>query len=138
METKQTTESEQTVNSEQSKKITPDAELNTPDNKNEGGTSSGISTILKRIWAYVLQNPVGSSGWAMVIVVILAQIIIPKAFQVEVKLTGEDISILVQPGKSEESLELEKSLQKLEKNPKSSVVNRAVAEAHRLKQIGKN
>ena len=136
METKRTTESEQKVNPEQSKQVIPDEKINTPDDKSGGNASSGIGTILKGIWAYVLQNPGGTSGWAVAVVMFLT-LITPKVIRVEVEVTSETISELVQDKKSEESLKLEKSLQKVEKNPKASVVDKAIFEAYRLQLAGK-
>ena len=136
MKTEQTVEPEQKVNLEQPKKVVPDEKINTSEHKNRGNAVSGISTILKRVWGYALQNPGGTSGWAIAVIMFLV-LITPKVIRVEVKLTGEDISILVQPGKSEESLELENSVRKVEKDPKASVIDKAIAEAYRLKQAGK-
>ena len=138
METKQMTESEQKVNSEQSKKVIPDAEINTPDNKNGEGASSGIGTILKRIWVYVLQNPGGTSGWAVAIVMFLtfAYNIYNNKTQVDLK-TIEGIVKIVQDVQSEEREQFEESIQKIEQDPKASVMNKAVVEAYKLKQVGK-
>ena len=136
MEKKQKTEPEQAERPDQSKEIIPDEKITTPDKKSGRNAFAGIGTILKRIWEYVFQNPGGTSGWAVAIIMFLA-LIIPKTIQVEVKLTGEDISVLVQPGKPEESSELRKTLQKIETDPKASVINKAVADAYKLQQTGK-
>ena len=117
MDTKQTAEPEQKVNSKQPKKVILDQKIDASDNESRGDISSGVATILKRIWAYVLRNPSGTAGWAVAVIMFFT-LITPKVIRVEVKLTSEDISKLVQHEKSEESLELEKSLQKIEKNPK--------------------
>ena len=143
MEIKQTKEHEQqeiktkpTVEHGQSEEIVPDEKGNIPDHKTAREISPGKDNILKRIWAYVLQNPVGTSGWVVAIVAIIA-LVSPKVIQVEVKFTSESINTLFQSENTAKFLALEKSLRKVEQDPKASVMNKAVVEAYKLKQVGK-
>ena len=140
METKQTIEPEQAEHPEQSKEIIPDEKINTSDNKNERNAFSHISTIFKRIWTYVLQNPVGTGtlliGIAAVLTVIF-KVILPNTVHVMGTLTGGDISVLVQPGKPEESSKLGKTFQEIEKDPKASAIDQAIVDAYILQQTGK-
>ena len=59
------------------------------------------------------------------------------AEEVVSELTSEDISKLVQSGTSEASSEVGNLLQKIQQDPGSSVIDRAIVEAHRLQQEGK-
>ena len=62
------------------------------------------------------------------------------AEEVVSELSSRDISKLVQPGKSETSLEVRSSLQKIQKiqqNPGASVIDKAIVDAFRFQQEGK-
>ena len=61
---------------------------------------------------------------------IAAVLTVIRPNRVEVKITSEDFRKLTQPEKHEESLEIEKSLRKVDQDPKASVINKAIAEAH--------
>ena len=71
MKTKQTAEPEQKVDPEPSKGVTPNEKIDIPDDKSEEDVSLDKGNILKRIWTYVVQNPVGTSGWAVAAVMFL-------------------------------------------------------------------
>ena len=147
MKTKQTIEREQqemdkkqTVESEQPVEVIQGEKINTLDNKNGENASPGKGNILKRIWAYVLQNPTGTGTLllgAIGVFALIFRVILPNTIQIELKLTSEDIGEMVQSKKSGKFSQVEKFLQKVEGNPKASLMNKAVVEAHRLKQVGK-
>ena len=59
------------------------------------------------------------------------------AEEVVSELTSRDISKLVQSGKSEASLEVRNSLQKIQQDPGASIIDRAIVDANRLQQEGK-
>ncbi|MCE2402763.1 hypothetical protein J4G08_18000, partial [Candidatus Poribacteria bacterium] len=52
-------------------------------------------------------------------------------------LKGEEIVKFIQAVKSDETAQVEESLQKVEENKKASILDKAVVEAYRLKQDGK-
>ena len=140
METKQPTEreqqgmkSEQSVESEQSE----DASDNT--------TGENVSTdkrkILERIWTFCLQHPIGViTGVGIFLGGIGTFFIGIDAMRPDtsaLSLKGEDIVKFIQVVKSDEKSQVEKTLQKIEEDPKTSVLDKAIVEAYRLKQVGK-
>ena len=123
METKQTTEPEQTVNPEKFKD-------NVPNDKSGRDTTTSKRKNLGGIGALLI----GIAAILTVIITTIFNIYDPDENKSE--WTSDKIIELIRAVKSEESPQLKKSVQKVEKNHKASVVDKAIFEAYRLQLAG--
>lgn len=138
MKTEQTAVREKKMNPEQPKKVNPNENLDTLDEKSGEEVSLGEGNIFKGIGTFVRQNLVGTSGWAVAVVMGLTLLynIINDSIQEESKWTSEKIIALVKAVNTEDSSKVESDLQKIGQNARSSVIDKAIAEAYRLTQAG--
>ena len=145
METKQPTEREQ-QEMETKQKVESEQLDDTPDNTTGENVSSDKLKILERIWTFCLEHKIIAAvtcfgvllgGIGTLLLGIAAVLTVIRPNRVEVILPDEYISELRQLERREESLEIEKSLRKVEQNPKASFMNKAIAEIYRLEQVGK-
>ena len=135
----QGTQTKQTIESEQPKKVIPDEEFRASDSTLGGYDSVGKRKILKRIWTFFLQNLTGVGTFLLGIAAVLAvifKVILPNTLQVEGTFTtSEVVSKLVQIEKSTE--EIGESIKRVERDPKASVIDRAIVDAYKLQLNGK-
>lgn len=99
-----------------------------------------LATWVNNIKAFIFQSPIGTGTLLLgiaAIVTVFFKVVLPNTIQVEVQLTNEEINQLVQTQKTEEFLQVEESIQKVEGNSKAPVIDRAVVEAYRLKEVGR-
>ena len=145
---KQTTEREQhgietkqTVESEQSEKDVLEKKNNPFNDPTGGNDSVDKRKFLKRVWTFYLQQSISvitSVGVALVAIgAIFMSIAENRSNIIELNLNSEDIVKIIQSAKSEELSQIEKSLQSVEREPKASIMNKAVADAYRLQQVGR-
>ncbi len=142
METKQSTKHEQQrVESEQSEEVVLDKRNNASNDTIGENDSTGKRGILKRVWVLFLQRPIDVIISVGVILAAIGTLFIGIATNrsniIELELSSEDIVKIIQSTQSESNglSQVEKSLQKVENEPKASIINKAVAEAYRLQQV---
>jgi len=99
--------------------------------KKNGFLGSGMSLL--EIGLFLGSIGAFLSGIAAVVILIRR-----KQPQIQLVLpTSEDISKFLKNGQSDESSRVEKVVQNVERNPKASLVDKAMADAYRLQQDGK-
>ncbi len=142
METKQPTEREQ-QGMETEQKVESEHSEDASDNTTGENVSADKRKILERIWTFCLQHK-HIPAYIMCVVLLFGNIgqflsglsdFRPDTSTLSLK--GDDIVKFIQVVKSDEKLQVEKTLQKVEEDPKTSVLDKAIVEAYRLKQVGK-
>ncbi|MXV75926.1 hypothetical protein F4Z99_16835, partial [Candidatus Poribacteria bacterium] len=140
METKQPTEREQ-QEMKTKQKVASEQSIDAPDNTIGENVSSDKRKILERIWTFCVQHPIGAATCVGAVLVgigtLLMGIAAIRSDSSNLSLKGEDIIKFIQAVRSEDSPQVKKFIQKIERNPKASDIDRAVAEAYRLEKIGK-
>ena len=137
---------EQTVDSDQSEKVGPNEEINVPDSTTGENNSTSKRKIFKRVWTFFLQHPIAVitcigiffGGLGTLFMGIKAI----RSNNSNLSLSGEDMFRFIQVVRSDETLsdetlQIEKSLQEVKGNPKASVLDRAIAEVFKLQTDGK-
>ncbi len=136
MKIKQQTEHEQqdmkSEHSMESKQVN-----NTPDNMTGEDDSTDKRKILERIWTFCLQHKHIAAATCLGILLggigtFLSGIDDIRPDTSTLILKGEDIVKFIQATKSGETSQVEESLQKVEQNPKASVIDKAIVAAYRL------
>ena len=136
-------ETKQTVESEQSEEVVLEEKNSASNNTIGENDTTDKRGTLKRVWMFFLQQSIyvltiTSVGVVLVTIgVLFMGIAENRSNIIELNLTSEDIVKITQSAKSEELSQIEKSLQKVEREPKASIMNKAVADAYRLQQVGK-
>ena len=132
MERKQTTEREQqpiemeqTGEPEQSGEAILVEKNNASDNMTGENVPAGRRKILERVWTFFLQRPIATITCVGILLGGIGTLFIGIAAirpdSSNLSLKGEDIVKFIQAVKSEDFSQVEKSLQKVEKNPKASI-----------------
>ena len=122
-------------------KIISSEKVDVTDDMTAEDTFAGKCKILVVIKMFFFQNLTGIGTFLIGIAAIFAlifKVIIPNTIGVELKLTGEDISNLVESKKSEDTAQLIEFLRKVERDPKVPIMERAIASAFVLGMTGKS
>ena len=148
MEAKQTTEREQQeMDTEQTGKAewSGEAILGEKNNASDNTTGENVPSekrkILECVWTFFLQRPIAVITSVGILLGGIGTLFIGidaiRPDNSNLSLKGKDIVKFIQSVKSEDREQFDESLRKVEQDPKASVMNKAIAEAYRLKQIGK-
>lgn len=108
-----------------------------PNQSEDIGVQRG-STWIRSVWTFCLQHKILAAITCVgVFLGGIGALLSGIAEMRSNSFKPEDIIKIPQAVKFEETLEVEKSLQKVERDPKTSIVDKAITQAYRLQEAGK-
>ena len=130
---------EQIVDSDQPEEVVPNEQTNGPDNTIGENDSIGKGKILKRVWTSFFQRPIATITCVAMLLggvgTLFMGINAIRSNNSNLSLSGESILTFIEAVKSHETSQIEKSLERIEGNPKVSILDKAIVEAYRLQLV---